>query len=55
MLQGSASLGIDEGADKGMFAEIDNMINVQGDHASDADAASPHGIARIADARVRDS
>ncbi len=39
--QGPASLDIDEAGDRGMFAEIDNMINVQGDHASDIEAVAP--------------
>ena len=49
-LQGPASLDIDEAGDRGMFAEIDNMINVQGDHASDAEAAAPARLAETADA-----
>ena len=48
-VQGAAALDIDEAGDRGMFAEIDNMINVQGDHASDAEAAPPANNAEAAD------
>ena len=33
-----------------MFAEIDNMINVQGDHASDIEAVAPANNVERADA-----
>ena len=48
-MQGAAALDIDEAGDRGMFAEIDNMINVQGDHASDAEAAPHANNAEAAD------